>query len=124
MKKIFLLILIFLCMCGCSNNKSTETESLATKVMGEKAKELIASGAILLDVRTQSEYDENHIEGAILLPYAKITKDTASDYLENKDSVVIVYCASGGRSAQAGKTLKSLGYTNVYDLGSIDNWEK
>lgn len=124
MKKILLLILVsLLCICGCSkdeNKKALEAE----KITYEQAKEMITNGAVLLDVRTESEYNESHIEGAILLPYGEITESTAKEYLSNKNTVVIVYCRSGGRSRQAGINLLKLGYTNVYDLGSIDNWKE
>jgi len=43
--------------------------------------------------------------------------------VESKDSVIIVYCQSGNRSKQAVIKLNDLGYDEVYDLGSIDNWE-
>jgi rhodanese-related sulfurtransferase len=75
----------------------------------------------LLDVRTQEEYDEGHIEGAILLPYDTITASSIG-LPADKASAVIVYCRSGRRSAIAAETLLSLGFTNVYDLGGIQSW--
>lgn len=118
MKKIIITLLIcFLCL-GCSDN---ENDGLINYI---KAQELIINeNAILLDVRTQEEYDENHIRGAILLPLDTIDEKTAANSIESKDTSIIVYCKSGNRSNEAKQKLEDLGYTNVYDLGSITNWE-
>lgn len=86
------------------------------------AKALIGTDDVtLLDVREQEEYDEGHIDGAVLLPYDTITADSEA-LPEDKASTVIVYCRSGRRSAIAAETLAGLGYTNVYDLGGIQSW--
>ena len=63
------------------------------------------------------EYKQQHIEGAILLPLGKITEESVEAIVDNKDSVIIVYCQSGNRSNQAVGLLNELGYTKVYDLG-------
>ena len=78
-------------------------------------------GVIVVDVREQSEYDSGHIENAILMPLGEID-DIAGAILPNKDSVVLVYCRSGNRSATAAEKLISLGYNNVYDFGGIIDW--
>lgn len=129
MKKVLLLIIgvFFLTACSGGNNKVTiytpDTNNQAPTVTYEKAKELIDNGAILIDVRTIEEYNEKHIEGSILLPLDSINEETVKDKILTKETTVIVYCRSGNRSSQAGIKLKQLGYTNVYDLGSIDNWK-
>ena len=76
---------------------------------------------ILLDVRTQAEFQERHIDGALLIPYDEI-RDMAQTQLPDKDAVILVYCQSGRRSALAAAELAALGYTNVYDFGGIINW--
>ena len=76
---------------------------------------------IVLDVREQSEYDSGHIKGATLLPSGSV-KDKAAEVLPDKDATIIVYCRSGSRSGAASRTLVSLGYTNVYDLGGLTSW--
>ncbi len=76
--------------------------------------------AILLDVRTLEEYEAGHIVGAVLLPY-DIVEQKAMGILE-KDDCIVVYCRSGHRSKIAALKLLEMGYTDVYDLGSIDNW--
>lgn len=76
---------------------------------------------ILLDVRTQEEFSEKRIDGAILLPDYEVA-ETAADVLPDQDALILVYCRSGRRSALAAEALANLGYTNVYDFGGIIDW--
>ena len=121
MKKILVSLLICLFIVGCGNEKE-KNEAQSNIVTGVEAREMITEGAVLMDVRTESEYIEQHIEGAVLLPVDNISSISVDEYVESKDTVIIVYCRSGNRSSQAATKLKDLGYTNVYDLGSINNW--
>lgn len=122
MKKIALFfVFIVLFLCGCSNNSGA---SEITLVDYKEAKELVSEGAILIDVRTLEEYDTYHIEGAVLMSLDTIDEDVVEDVIDSFDKKVIVYCRSGKRSNDAAKKLVSLGYKNVYDLGSIDKWEE
>ena len=118
MKKIFFILLMSFLVIGCSSsNKDT--------VSYMKAKEMIINNeAILLDVRTEEEYNDNHIDGALLLSLDNIDEKSALDVIGGVDNYVIVYCKSGARSSEAKEKLKSLGYKNVFDLGSIDNWKE
>ncbi len=94
------------------------------KITAEQAKERLDSGdkLILLDVRTQEEFDAGHIDGAILLPNETITDSEQPDILPDLDAEILIYCRSGNRSAQAAKKLVAQGYTNVYDFGGIIDW--
>jgi len=74
---------------------------------------------LLLDVRTAEEFAAGHIGGALLLPYDAI-RDTPPAF--PKDGLVIVYCRSGNRSAQAKATLASLGWSRVVDFGGLSRW--
>lgn len=76
---------------------------------------------ILLDVRTEEEYDEGHIPGAINLPNEDIEAD-APEALPDKDQLILVYCRSGRRSKQAAEKLAMLGYTHVLEFGGIMTW--
>jgi phage shock protein E len=76
---------------------------------------------ILLDVRTEHEYVENHIPRSTLIPLNVLTKE-ANKKLPNKQATFFVYCRSGNRSKAAVKILLKLGYTNVYNLGGIIRW--
>lgn len=119
MKKILLIILMFF-LVGCS---STENNTEVISYIEAKEK-IINEGAILVDVRTKDEYNTKHISGAVLLTLDTIDEETTADIVDNKDTPIIVYCQSGNRSSQALTKLESLGYTEVYDLGSINNWEE
>ena len=76
---------------------------------------------ILLDVRTDEEFKEKRIDGAILIPNYEI-KERAIAELPDKSILILIYCRSGRRSADAAKALIDMGYTNVYDFGGINDW--
>ena len=105
---------------GCSSGGSASYEQIS----GAEAKALMdsESGYIIIDARTQSEYDEGHIPGAILIPEYEIA-DRAEKELPDKDQLILVYCRSGRRSKIAAEELVKLGYTNVKEFGGIIDWE-
>ena len=76
---------------------------------------------ILLDVRTEEEFREKHIKGARLIPDYEIAERAEAE-LKDKAAVILVYCASGARSARACKVLADMGYTNVSNFGGIFAW--
>lgn len=93
------------------------------QVDAETAKELMDTedDYVILDVRTQAEYDESHIPGAILIPHDTVAT-AAEDALPDKGQLILVYCRSGNRSKQASQALVDLGYTNVVEFGGINSW--
>jgi rhodanese-related sulfurtransferase len=119
---VFILVVVF--MCGCSSNNTDVVQ--VVKVDKTKAESLIDEGALLIDVRSITEYNQGHIDGAINIDVQEILNITDSLVYNNasisKNKKIIVYCRSGSRSSNAANKLVELGYTNVYDLGSIDNW--
>ncbi len=76
---------------------------------------------VLLDVRRADEYAEKHIPSAILLPNEDIG-DARPEQLPDLDATIIIYCRSGNRSKEAAEKLIALGYTDVRDLGGINDW--
>ena len=122
--KRFLIALLTLALpfgcVGCSDGGSATYEQIS----GVEAKALMdsESGYIIIDARTQSEYDEGHIPGAILIPEYEIA-DRAEKELPDKDQLILVYCRSGRRSKIAAEELVKLGYTNVKEFGGIIDWE-
>lgn len=122
--KRFLIMLLTLALpfgcVGCSNGGSATYEQIS----GVEAKALMdsESGYIIIDARTQEEYDEGHIPGAILIPEYEIA-DRAEKELPDKDQLILVYCRSGRRSKIAAEELVKLGYTNVKEFGGIIDWE-
>lgn len=77
-------------------------------------------GDVLLDVRTPEEFVGGHLKGAQNLPYDQITADVVTR-IPDKTATIQVYCRSGRRSAIAVETLKTLGYTDLQDLGGISD---
>jgi len=122
MKKRILILLLLLTLVSCAEATSIEqnepvliSASVGKSMMDEN------TDIILVDVRTESEYNEGHIEGAILLPLDTIPSN-ASKVLKDKSAIIIIYCRSGNRSATAVDLLYDLGYANLYDMGGIIYW--
>ena len=77
---------------------------------------------IILDVRTQAEYNQGHIPNAICIPNETIDENVVNK-LPDKNQMILVYCRSGNRSKQAAEKLKKLGYTNLIEFGGIRDWK-
>ncbi len=92
-------------------------------INAQEAKKIMDSeeNYIILDVRTQEEFDEKHIPGAVLIPDYEITQK-AETILKDKDQLILVYCRSGRRSKSASEELVKLGYTNIREFGGIIDW--
>ena len=117
MKKILPLLLALLMLAGCSPKYTyTQISMEEAIVMMEEN-----SDYILLDVRTQEEFAELHIPGAICIPNETIGTEEIPQ-LPDKDQLILVYCRSGNRSKQASEKLAALGYSNVYEFGGIIDW--
>ena len=77
---------------------------------------------VLLDIRTEAEYEAGHIQGARWFPRGKL-EYYIQDIIKDPNSRIVLYCRTGGRSALATLTLKDMGYTNVVDLeGGFKEW--
>ena len=76
---------------------------------------------LILDVRREDEYLQQHIPGAINIPNESIGTEEIPD-LPRKDQLILVYCRSGNRSKQAAGKLAALGYTNIVEFGGIIDW--
>lgn len=99
-------------------------EAYYRQITQEEAQRILDEEAdfILLDVRTEEEYDEGHIPGAINIDNEDIGTDELPD-LPDKDRMILVYCRSGRRSKEAAEKLAALGYTRVLEFGGIMTWE-
>ncbi len=92
------------------------------KITPEEAKEMIdKENVIILDVRTEEEYRQGHIKGAILIPDYEIDQ-LAGEKLPDKNATILIYCRSGNRSKLASHLLIDMGYRNAYDFGGILDW--
>lgn len=107
-------------LCNCNKIENCECKGLYQTIDYNEAKDLIYNGnTFLIDVRSEIEYNNSHINGAISIPLDEIEN---INYAKNIN--LIVYCRSGSRSKTAALKLLDLGYVNVYDLGSMDNWQE
>ena len=122
-KKLILFLLMALLLTACGHKKENDQEAVYMNITAQEAKEIMDAeeGYIILDVRTQAEYDEKHIPGAILIPDYEI-KERAEEKLTDKDQLILVYCRSGRRSKLAAEALVELGYTNIKEFGGIIDW--
>ena len=79
---------------------------------------------MVVDVRTWAEYDGGHIPGAACVPIDDIRDrpETVAETFPDKHQVLLIYCYSGRRAADAAKLLASMGYTNAYEFGGIVDW--
>jgi rhodanese-related sulfurtransferase len=100
------------------------------KVTPDDVKKMQEKGNVLIvDVRDPLEVEQSGmVEGAVNVPRGMLEfrADPSSPYHDRafaKDKTVVVYCASGGRSALSGKVLKDMGFKRVYNMGGFKDWE-
>lgn len=122
MKRIVpILLSLFICLPGCvfyagaSGYRQIDQETAAEMMQQDDSH-------IIVDVRTQDEYDEGHIPGAICIPNETISSEMP-EALPDHDQIILVYCRSGRRSKEASQKLADLGYTNIYEFGGIIDWK-
>ena len=86
----------------------------------EELNNKVAQGAILLDVRSNQEYKEGHLQGAINIPDYELRSRVQRE-IPKKNQLVVIYCQYGGRSRNAYNMMKNMGYTNICNLsGGLD----
>lgn len=112
MKKIISLLFVCILLTGCGGvNYETIDTNRALELINEE-------GTVIIDVRSNAEYLEGHVEGAVNIPL-----DTINEIDYDKDTTIILYCATGVRSLEAAKKLNEMGYTHIYNLdGGLINW--
>ena len=123
MKKLVFLLLAVMLLTACGQDKENDQGAVYVNITAEEAKQIMDSeeGYIILDVRTQEEYDQGHIPGAIVISHEEIA-EKAEEVLTDKDQLILVYCRSGRRSKIAAEALAELGYTNIKEFGGIIDW--
>ncbi len=142
MRPFFLLLTVICLATGCSNQKAktdsakpeeaksdaksvSESKSDSAKSESVKADEKTETPKadempLVIDVRTQAEWDEGHLKEAMHIPLAEIT-DRIAEVAASKDQKIYLHCRSGGRSGQAKVELEGLGYTNVENVGGLED---
>ena len=123
MKKLLFLLLAVMLLTACGQTKENDREAAYMNITAEEAKAIMDSeeGYIILDARTQEEYDQGHIPGAIVISHEEIA-EKAEEVLTDKEQLILVYCRSGRRSKIAAEALAELGYTNIREFGGIIDW--
>ena len=123
MKKLIFLLLAVLLLTACGQDTENDQGAVYMNITAEEAKQIMDSeeGYIILDVRTQEEYDQGHIPGATQISHEEIAKK-AKEVLTDKEQLILVYCRSGRRSKIAAEALVELGYTNIKEFGGIIDW--
>jgi len=107
--------------CAVGRAEAASNESLSPRAASSMS---AAQKAVIVDVREDSEWNEQHIPGAIHIPLGQLNERLA-ELKQYKDSPVITQCRSGGRSAQAVDVLTSAGFSKVYNMeGGIIAWDK
>ena len=130
MKKIILIIIILTIIiigvvCVMNRKKrNIENEVIIKHVSMNDIVQIMEENEnyIILDVRTQAEYNQGHIPNAICIPNETIDENVVNK-LPDKNQMILVYCRSGNRSKQAAEKLKKLGYTNLIEFGGIRDWK-
>ena len=135
-KKILLLLAVLFLTSSCGSGSETEPLSSSSEtqkeevkivpyvsISAQEAKQLMdtETNYVILDVRTEEEFAEGRIAGAILIPDYEI-KQRAEAILTDKSQLILVYCRSGRRSKLASADLSDMGYQNVKEFGGIIDW--
>lgn len=118
MKIVLTMFLVAILLVSCANS-----QEVYMNITPETAKQIMDTSKdyVILDVRTQEEFDQAHIPGAILIPNDQISAE-AERVLMDKNQLILVYCRSGRRSKLAAEELVKLGYTNIKEFGGIIDW--
>ncbi|MGN8913186.1 rhodanese-like domain-containing protein [Anaerofustis butyriciformans] len=124
MKTIIVILLIAILLFISFKFLTTKEEPTSSynKITVDKAKEMMEKeDVIIIDVRTEDEYNTSHIKNAILIPNETIGNEKLKE-VSNLNQKIIIYCRSGARSKKAAMKLINIGYKNVYDMGGIMSW--
>ena len=145
MKRISLLLLSLTLTAslfvGCGNNNTenkdantqtssessseTQSEAVSKDISIDESKKLINDGEVtlILDVRNEDEFAEGHLKNAIQIPVKEL-KENLNDIEKFKDELVLVYCRSGKKSAEAINILKENGFKNLVHMkDGISKWD-
>jgi len=121
-KLIGLVLALLLVVAACSSSSDTATIDLVSPAEAAQVVEDDPAGLVVLDIRTPEEFNDVRLAGAINVDYYDADFADQLDALDKNDPYVM-YCRSGNRSSDAIKTMKELGFVEVYEIdGGIVNW--
>lgn len=132
-------LLLAVCVSGCSptqpapeatatiestaetgGSDETESTSEAAASEGDSVAAVPAEEMLIIDVRSQQEWDSGHFAGAIHIPHTEIA-EKISEHTNDKNAKILVYCAVGGRAGKAKEALEQLGFVNVENGGGLED---
>ena len=121
-KRLIAMVIFTIIFLTFFNNTEASWERVSVETFEEEI--MNNPDALLLDVRTTAEWEQDgHLEDALLIPHSDL--ESRSDELpEDKENLILLYCRSGNRSQEAAETLIDLGYMNIIELASgINGWK-
>jgi len=133
MRNVFIVLclsIFTLGLCGCGSAQSSDAavdkeQRMAAfqRVSSDEAAKMMTEEKdyLILDVRTAAEYAGGHLPNAVNVPNESIGT-TPPKELPEKGQMIFVYCRSGARSQQAAQKLAAMGYTNIIEMGGINDW--
>jgi rhodanese-related sulfurtransferase len=116
--------LVYIAVClilitGCEKKQDILSQSADSPTTSDSNTSDLSTPVLVIDVRTAWEFSSWHIEGAINIPETAIEQEI-ENYAKDKNQKILLYCLSGARSGIALKILTDLGYTNVENIGSLE----
>lgn len=115
---------VLMALAACQGQPTSDIQTSYKHVSGDEAARIINEGnCVVVDVRTDVDYDLGHIPGAILIPYDQVTSADAQKQLPDKNQQIVVYCDYGGVSKNAAEDLAAAGYTNVIEFDGLEVWD-
>jgi phage shock protein E len=94
-----------------------------TQLNPTSARAWLSKGALVIDVRSEAEYREEHLPGTVNIPLDRLGDEIARR-APNREQPLLLHCRSGARSGRGTSVLKQMGYHNVFNLGSYGSAEK
>ncbi len=101
-------------------SRKAQDRILPGVVDGSAARQLVADGVKVVDVRTPEEFASGHVPGAVNIPYDQLPARAGE--LGAPSTPILVYCRTGRRSGVAAQTLREKGFTRLWDLQAYDRW--
>lgn len=129
-KRAALILVSAVVLAACGGDDTASTTSAAPATADETSFPALAQAAIpdieagdaaLIDVRTQEEWDSGRAAPAVHLPLAQLEAGELPDL--PKDTTIYVTCRSGNRAGTAVTILEQAGYTDVTNIGGLDDWQ-
>lgn len=115
--KWFVAFLLSFSLVGCNTDKSSNGQNIESEKPSEQVTSL-SKNAVIIDVRTKQEWNQGHLEDAVLLSVDQFSSNI-ENLVADKDQPVVLYCRSGNRAGKMMKVMNELGYSQVTNAGGV-----